>query len=94
MEENNLKEGNLHQGNFNKGVFFGFILVFISIICYNTILNNLFKDDHDKIMELIEEKELLIEIQDKLESKKTMEWCDSMEIEIDKKIKEIENERK
>jgi len=44
------------------------------------------KDDHDKRMELIEEKKALIELQTTLEIKENFRFIDSLHVEINKKL--------
>jgi len=64
--------------------------VLLSIVIAGTIISlsvifNL-KSDHEKVMELIEERKALLEIDKSIETRRIVKWADSMDLVIQKKI--------
>ena len=67
----------------NNTVLVVFIVCVFLTICFGFLIQ---KDNHDKRMELIEEKRALIELQTTLEIKENFRFIDSLQVEIIKNL--------
>jgi hypothetical protein len=61
-----------------------FIVSFFATIVIGVSME---KDEHQKRMDLIEEKKELVDLQKRVELEKIVNWADSVSLEIDKELK-------
>lgn len=67
----------------------GLFLIFAIIVLAGLEITTLSeKDEHQKRMELIDEKERLIQLQNSIELRKTMQWVDSVKRVVDLELNE------
>ena len=63
------------------------LAIFIVFVFSSLIIAFSFeKDEHQKRMDLIEEKKELVDLQKRVELKQTIQWADSLSLEIDKQL--------
>ena len=63
------------------------LAIFIVFVFSSLIIAFSFeKDEHQKRMDLIEEKKELVDLQKRVELEQTIQWADSLSLEIDKKL--------
>jgi hypothetical protein len=60
-----------------------FIVSFFATIVIGVSME---KDEHQKRMDLIEEKKELVDLQKRVELEQTIQWTDSLSLEIDKQL--------
>jgi hypothetical protein len=61
-----------------------FIVSFFATIVIGVSME---KDEHQKRVDLIEEKKELVDLQKRVELEKIVNWADSVSLEIDKELK-------
>jgi hypothetical protein len=63
------------------------LAIFIVFVFSSLIIAFSFeKDEHQKRMDLIEEKKELVDLQKRVELEQTIKWADSLSLEIDKQL--------
>ena len=63
------------------------LAIFIVFVFSSLIIAFSFeKDEHQKRMDLIEEKKELVDLQKRVELEQTIQWTDSLSLEIDKQL--------
>jgi CHASE1-domain containing sensor protein len=63
------------------------LAIFIVFVFSSLIIAFSFeKDEHQKRMDLIEEKKELVDLQKRVELEQTIQWADSLSLEIDKQL--------
>jgi CHASE1-domain containing sensor protein len=63
------------------------LAIFIVFVFSSLIIAFSFeKDEHQKRMDLIEEKKELVDLQKRVELEQTIQWADSLALEIDKQL--------
>jgi len=64
------------------------LLAIFIISCFSSLIIafSLEKDEHQERMNLIEEKKELVDLQKRVELEQTIQWTDSLSLEIDKQL--------
>jgi len=64
------------------------VLAIFIISCFSSLIIafSLEKDEHQERMNLIEEKKELVDLQKRVELEQTIQWADSLSLEIDKQL--------